>query len=342
MSIPQKTPAISIYTVAEAAGVSYATVSRVFNNRAGVNAETRKRVLAAAQKLGYAPSLIARGLSKRTTDVLGIIVPGIADPFFMPIAQSIEHAARKSGLATLLHDTGRSPEAALAGAEVLAQFRVSGVIILGGSEKHDEAMAQRLQGIPTVVALRQAHAALFPSVNLDHAHGARLAMTHLLQLGRRRIAFVSGDQESVAARDRLHGYETALAAAGIASDPTLIRPGHFTLEGGAAATDQLLQLPAAQRPDAIFYASDTMALAGLHRLHQAQVRIPDEIAVVGFGNIAFADISEPPLTTIDVARQRMGQLTFDLLEQSRANPELAIDDVQVEASLIVRASTQKP
>jgi DNA-binding LacI/PurR family transcriptional regulator len=330
---------VSIYTVAKVAGVSYATVSRVFNNHPSVNADTRRRVLEAARELGYAPSLIARGLSKRTTAALGIIIPGISDPFFMPIAQSIEHAARHAGLATLLHDTGRSPETALAGADVLAQFRVSGVIVLGGSEKYDAEIAQRLKGIPTVVVLRQAANDFFPSVYLDHVHGARVATEHLLQLGRRRIAFVSGDSDSVAARDRLQGYQVALSEAGLNLNPALVCPGHFTLDGGAAATQQLLDLPTAQRPDAIFYASDAMALAGLHCLHQQGVRIPQEIAVVGFGNTAFAAISEPTLTTIDVARERMGYLAFDLLERSRQNPEVAIANVQVETTLIVRAST---
>ncbi len=333
---------VSIYTVAAAAGISYATVSRVFNNRAGVNPETRRRVLEAAARLGYVPNPIARGLSTKATAAIGIIVPGIADPFFMPIIQSIEEAARQLGLATLLRDTGRSTAAALASAHMLAQFHVSGVIILGGSEQRDEELAQQLKGTPTVVVLRQAKAAHFPAVYIDHAVGAQRATNHLVELGRRRIAFVGGDTDSVAALGRLAGYRAALAAAGLPESRLREEAGQFTLEGGAAATDRLLALPEDQRPDAIFYASDAMALAGLHRLHRAGLRVPGDIAIVGFGNIAFAAISEPPLTTVDVAREQMGALAVDLLQQCRVQPQQPPADIEVAPTLIVRSSTSDP
>lgn len=330
---------VSIYTVAAAAGISYATVSRVFNNRAGVNPETRRRVLEAAERLGYVPNPIARGLSTKATAAIGIIVPGIADPFFMPIIQSIEEAARQLGFATLLRDTGRSAEAALASAHMLAQFHVSGVIVLGGSEQQDEELARQLKDTPTVVVLRQARAAHFPAVYVDHAAGARSATTHLLQLGRRRVAYVGGDIGSVAALGRLAGYRAALAAAGLTAATTQEEVGQFTLEGGAAATDRLLALPPAQRPDAIFFASDAMALAGLHRLHQAGMRVPDDVAIVGFGNIAFAAISEPPLSTVDVAREQMGALAVDLLRQCQGRPQQPPADIEVATTLIVRGSS---
>jgi DNA-binding LacI/PurR family transcriptional regulator len=128
----------SIYDVAREAGVSYGTVSRALNDRAGVKRATRERVLAAAQRLGYVPSPLARGLSRQSTAVLGIIVPGMADPFFMPVAKGIEEVARRLGHAVMLCDTGRSPDAAVEGAVTLAQFRVAGVVVLGGSARLDD------------------------------------------------------------------------------------------------------------------------------------------------------------------------------------------------------------
>lgn len=329
---------VSIYTVAAAAAVSYATVSRVFNNHPEVNAETRQRVLDVAKQLGYVPNPLARGLSKKQTSAVGVIVPGIADPFFMPITQSIEEHARRLGYITLLRDTGRSVDAALEGVDVLAQFHVSGVIILGGSDERDSELATRLKGIPAVVVLRQAQAALFPAVYLDHSQGAQMVVAYLAGQGRRRIAFVGGDLNSVAARERLQGYHIGLAQAELAAEPAWIEPGYFTLSGGAAATQRLLTLPAAQRPDAIFYASDTMALAGLHELRQAGLRVPEEIAVVGYGNIEFAAISAPPLTTVEVSRERMGALAVELLQQLR-NQAQRPEDIQVEVSLVVRQSS---
>jgi len=330
---------VSIYTVAEAAGVSYGTVSRALNNRPDVNPLTRQRVLEVAHQLGYVPNPIARGLSTKTTTALGIIVPGIADPFFMPIAQSIEQVARHSGYATLLCDTGRSATAALEGATTFAQFRVSGVILLGGSQQLDEEIAQRLEGIPTVIVLRQARDQLFPAVYFDHAAGAKLVVDHLFALQRRRIAFVGGDHDSVAAQARLAGYRATLQAYDLPLDQALIVHGGFTIEGGAAATEALLALPAAQRPDAIFYASDAMALAGLHQLQVAGLQIPTDIAVAGYGNIAFSAISTPPLTTVAVAKQQLGLLAVQLLQQMIAQGGEQPSDIEVATELIVRASS---
>ena len=139
---------VTIYDVAREAGVSYGTVSRALNNRAGIHAETRARVLETARRLGYTPSPLARGLTTRSTAVLGIIVPGIADPFFMPVARAIDEVAQRLGHAVMLCDTGRSPDAAVAAATTLAQFRVAGVVILGGSHRLDARLAERLTGFP--------------------------------------------------------------------------------------------------------------------------------------------------------------------------------------------------
>jgi DNA-binding LacI/PurR family transcriptional regulator len=330
---------VSIYAVAEAAGVSYGTVSRVLNNRPDVSEGTRRRVLEVAKELGYVPSPIARSLSKNSTAALGIVVPGIADPFFMPIAQSIEAEARKMGLATLLHDTGRTAGAALEGALALAQFRVSGIIILGGGAQRDSEIAEALEGIPTVVVLRRSLNHRFPAVYLDNAKGARMVVEHLLEIGRRRIAFVRGDLDSVAGIDRLRGYREALANAGFAAEPTLVEQGLFTIEGSAEATVRLLQLPADKRPDAIFYASDAMALSGMHQLHEAGVRVPDDIAVAGYGNIEFAPIAHPPLTTVRVSKRLLGTYATELLKRVMEDSGARADDIEVEVDLMRRAST---
>lgn len=332
---------VSIYTVAEVAGVSYGTVSRALNNRPDVNPLTRQRVLAVARELGYVPNPIARGLSTRTTMALGIIVPGLADPFFMPIAQGIEAIARESGYATFLRDTGRSAAATLEGATMFAHFRVSGVVILGGSQQMDEEINQRLEGIPTVLVLRPALNHLFPAVYFDHAAGARQVIDHLYTLQRQRIAFVCGDNDSVAAQARLAGYRDSLDYYELPLRNELIAQGGFTIDGGAAATEQLLSLPPAQRPDAIFYASDAMALAGLHRLQKAGVRIPDDIAVVGYGNIAFAAISTPSLTTIRVAKKQLGLLAVQLLQKMIDQPDGRPKDINVETELIIRGSSSR-
>ncbi|HZQ98106.1 MAG TPA: LacI family DNA-binding transcriptional regulator [Chloroflexota bacterium] len=327
---------VSIYDVAREAGVSYGTVSRALNGRSGVSPHTRRRVVEAVARLGYVPSPIARGLTRRSTIAFGIVVPGMADPFFMPIAQGIEQVARGMGHATMLYDTGRSAAAAVEAAAFLAQFRVAGVVVLGGSNRLDDEMAEKLAGIPTVVALRRSRGGVFPAVFFDHAVGSRLVVEHLRALGRRRIAFVGGDEESVAGVERLRGFREAMRDTGQSAD--LVLRGAFTLDGGAAATVEMLAQPAGRRPDAIFYASDAMALAGMRRLREAGVRVPDDVAVVGYGDIAFAAIAEPPLTTVRVHQEQIGLLAARLLEQMvGGGPRPA--DIEVGVELIVRGSS---
>jgi DNA-binding LacI/PurR family transcriptional regulator len=327
---------VSIYDVARAAGVSYATVSRALNGRSGVNPETRRRIAEAVERLGYVPNPIARGLSRRSTIALGIIVPGMADPFFMPVARGVEQVARDMGHATMLSDTGRMADAAVEAAAFFAQFRLAGVVILGGSDRLDREIAEKLAGIPTVVALRRARAGLFPAVFFDHAAGARLAVRHLHELGRRRVAFVAGDEVSVAGVERLRGFRDGMREADLSAD--LVVRGAFTIDGGMAATRELLRLPPERRPDAVFYASDSMALAGMRVLLDAGVRVPDDVAVVGYGDISFAAIAEPPLTTVRVHQEQIGMMAGRLLEQMvGGGPRSA--DVEVGIELVRRRST---
>lgn len=330
---------VSIYTVAEAAGVSYGTVSRVFNNRQDVNPETRQRVLSVARQLGYVPNPIARGLSKRMTAAFGILVPGLTDPFFMPIAQGIEQVARDLGYATLLHDTGRSVLAMLAGVTTFAHFQLSGVVILGGSQDLDLQIAEQLAGLPTVVVLRPAQERVFPAVYFDHAAGTDAVVSHLLRTGRQRIAFVTGD-DSFAATERFRGYGNALLAQGYSIEYRRVANGGFSMDGSVEATQRLLDLPKDEYPDAIVYASDAMALVGMHVLHRAGIRIPDDIAVAGYGNISFAGISEPPLTTVQVPKTELGQRAAQTLRQMLEAPDRPVDDIILETELIVRASSR--
>jgi LacI family transcriptional regulator len=173
----------------------------------------------------------------------------------------------------------------------------------------------------------------------DHTIGSRQVVQHLLATGRQRIAFVSGDDDSVAAKERLRGYRETLQTLGLSIAEDLIVSGRFTIEGGIAATQYLLSLPPSKRPDAIFYASDAMALAGISQLHHVGLRIPDEIAVAGYGNIDFSLISEPPLTTIGVSKRQLGLEAAQLLEQMIDGAGVRPDNVEVQIELIVRSST---
>ena len=168
-----------------------------------------------------------------------------------------------------------------------------------------------------------------------------MAVEHLLAQRRQRIAFVALNDESVAAQERLRGYHEALRDFGLRDAPDLVvRAGH-TIEHGFA-TEQLLAMPAGARPDAILYASDTMALAGLRRLLDAGVRVPEDVAVAGYGDIPFAALSEPPLTTVRVHKEQIGTLTAQMLEQIIADTARQPGDIEVGVELVIRGSTAGP
>ena len=216
---------LSIYDVAREAGVSSGTVSRALNDRPGVSQDTRRLVLEAVERLSYVASPLARGLARRSTAAIGIIVPGLSDPFFGPISEGIQAEARRMEHAVMLSNVGRATEETIRAVEEFLQYRVAGIAICGGSDRLDGQLSRVLRGVPTVLALRRARGGSFPSVYVNHVQGAREMVRHLVALGRRRIAFVALNDDSVASRDRLRGYREELRACGIGTDSDLILRG---------------------------------------------------------------------------------------------------------------------
>ena len=330
---------LSIYDVAREAGVSSGTVSRALNDRPGVSQNTRRLVLEAVERLSYVASPLARGLARRSTAAIGIIVPGLSDPFFGPISEGIQAEARRMEHAVMLSNVGRATEETIRAVEEFLQYRVAGIAICGGSDRLDGQLSRVLRGVPTVLALRRARGGSFPSVYVNHVQGAREMVRHLLALGRRRIAFVALNDDSVASRDRLRGYREELRASGIGTDSDLILRGGFDIEDGQAATKDILTMRRARQPDAIFYASDTIAIAGLRTVLDYGVRVPDDIAIAGFGDIGFASTTFPSLTTMRVPKTEMGRHAGGLLEQMIGRKELRPEDRELEVELVEREST---
>lgn len=324
---------LSIYDVAREAGVSFGTVSRALNSRPGVSAETKEHVLEVARNLGYVPSPIARSLAAQRALAVGVAVPDLADPFFMPVAGAIQDVAQRHGHAVIVSHTGRARADALASMQAMSRYRLAGLVVLGGSDHADDELAEVLHDVPTVVAIRRSKR--FASVYFDHARGARRMVEHLVTTGRSRIAFVGLADDSVAARDRLRGFRAGLRDAGLTAT-AVARAGH-TLEHGVIGTDQVLA--ADVRPDAISYATDALALAGLRRLQEAGIRVPDDIAVGGFGDIPYARVSSPSLTTIGVPHEAIGATAGSMLESLLSAPGTELDSFEFATELIAREST---
>lgn len=302
---------ITIRDVARQAGVSVTTASRVLNARKDVNPETRARVLATANALRYVPSAVARGLVLGKSNTLGALVNDSASPVYAEIVKGIEAATNAAGFGLLLCNSAESQEQALLRLSMLSANHIEGVLLVPvQTDRRDVEELERL-GIPFVLLLRHFSDLDADYVISDNAEGGRLATSHLLSLGHRRIGHVAGPAHISTARDRWAGYRQALAAHAVPYDESLVSHGAFTIAGGYQAALQLLECP--QRPSAIFAASDMQAVGVLKASRQLGLRVPDDLALVGGDNIELAEFLEVPLTTFDVPKYEMGERAAAIL-----------------------------
>lgn len=290
--------AVTIADVARAAGVSKGLVSLALNDRPGVAAGTRQRVLDTAAELGWTPSQHARGLSLRTTFSLGLVIrrdPTVlgADPFFPSFIAGVQSVLSLDGW-SLLISVVPDEAAELRTYRSLSHGRVDGFFLTDlRTEDPRPALVAELGTTAVLVGPAIEDSAL-PSVNLDDRPGVESTIEHLVELGHERIGYVTGDLTFVHGRGRLEAAQRALTRAGLTHE--LIQFGDFTAASGAAATAALLAEPAP--PTAIVYASDPMAIAGLAVLQAVGVAVPDEMSIVGFSGVELAEYLHPPLTTV--------------------------------------------
>jgi LacI family transcriptional regulator len=331
--------------VAIRANVSKQTISRVVNNKGEVSEATRQRVLEAIREIGYHPNTLARSLVTSRTHVIGLALPNIDQPFFPQIARGVEDAAAEAGYSVFLCNAAGNTERELHAIERLRGHRVAGVISFN-SHLGDEAVEQAVGGLfPVVMINRELPNARGTVIWPGYETGAKLATEHLLQSGRRRIAFLGLDLESNVDALKLRGYETALAEAGVALDPELVvrtagrlgRGFNDLAQGGQEAIAALVD--SGVRFDAIFASNDLPAIGAMHHLTASGVRIPDDVALVGFGGANVASLVTPTLSTIQMPLYEMGATAFaallDLINQEEYGARL----VKTQPELIVRQSS---
>ncbi len=326
---------MTIKDVAREAGVSVATVSRVWNEAAFVSPETRQRVAEVATRLGYSPHGAARSLITRTTYALGVLLPDLYGEFFSEIIRGIDHTAQAAGYHILVsssHDSKDEIDAALRS----MRGRVDGMIIMS-PDLDTQRTLHTLQGsFPVVLLNGGVDANEFDSVTIENHAGAREMTLHLVKHGHTRIAMIAGPQRNYDAAERLRGYETALTESGIAHDQSLVVPGDFSELSGHAAAMQLLAL--AQRPTAIFAANDSMAIGALSALHESGLRVPQDIAVAGFDDIPLARYMNPPLSTVHVDISLLGERAATLLLSSLLQGQRPRQQRQLSTTLVIRSS----
>jgi DNA-binding LacI/PurR family transcriptional regulator len=326
--------------VARDAGVSSSTVSRVLNGSVPVRDSVRARVHAAVTALGYEPPSARQNGSALHGAVI-LLIPDILNPFFADIARGVQDEAAAGDAMTVLLDTMEDPQREEQLLRALGRQRIGGVIVCGSRLPTEQLITlHNRYKTPMVVLNRSVRHPEIPCVIVDFGNAAYRAARHLLDLNHTRIAYIAGPSASEASQARRRGVETALAEVGLALPAEWSVGSLPNVNGGFLAMSSLLALPPADRPTAVIVYNDIMALGALHAARAQHRRVPEDISVIGFDDIAMAAHTNPPLTTVSQPKYRMGRLAMQLMRRMiQGQPPPGEGYTLMESPLIVREST---
>jgi DNA-binding LacI/PurR family transcriptional regulator len=328
---------VSISDVAERAGVSVATVSRVLNGHTNVREATREKVLEAVATSGYRINELARNLRTAESRLLLTMVPDFGNPFYAAIVRGIDSVARQNGYFMLLCDTGADPLRERSYFDLLRGRRADGAICLDPAAVQ-KALAEESSALPWVACCEFDPEAAVPYVGIDNHLAAGDVVRYLIGKGHDRIALINSGHGYLYGRQRLAGYRDALQDAGLEAHPEwLIELDSLDYDAGERAAAQLAALGDA-RPTAVFAVSDTLAIGVMNGFRGAGLRVPDDVAVVGFDDIAVAGHIDPPLTTVSQPMQQLGETAADLLLRRLRDPRAEVPGVLLPHRLIQRRS----
>ena len=331
----------TIQDVAELAGVSISTVSRVLNGNTRVNEAIKERVETAMADLAYQPNPAARSLRTNRSRIIGLLISDIQNPFFMSLIQGVEDAALRHEYSLILCNSSENPQREQQYLDVLYAERVAGVIIVPTHEqlRADVLTRFRERGIPLVAVDRRVKNRSVDAILVDNLRGAHEAVAHLIAGGYRRIGVITGPQTITTGRERLEGYRQALQAAGLPVNPALERCGTFKAESGRALAGELLDLQ--PPPDALFVGNNLMALGALQAIHARNLRIPDDIGLVGYDDMPWADLGSVALTTVLQPAYELGSTAALRLFQHLQNPAMqSRQEILLAPTLRVRGSSR--
>ncbi|WP_350415334.1 ribose operon transcriptional repressor RbsR [Cronobacter malonaticus] len=323
--------------VARLAGVSTSTVSHVINKDRFVSEVIRLRVEDAIRTLNYAPSALARSLKLNQTRTIGMLITASSNPFFSELVRGVERSCFERGYSLVLCNTDGDEQRMNRNLETLLQKRVDGLLLLC-TETHQPspAIMKRYPAIPTVMMDWSPFDGGSDVIQDNSLLGGDIATRYLIDKGYTRIACVTGPLDKTPARLRLEGYRTAMQRAGLPVAEGYEVIGDFEFAGGLRAMQSLLALP--EPPQAVFMGNDAMAVGAYQALYQAGLRIPQDIALVGYDDIELASYMTPPLTTIHQPKDELGELAIDVLIHRMAQPELQQQRLQLTPELMVRGS----
>ncbi len=302
---------VTIKDVARHAKVSISTVSRVLNESGYVSEQTSQRVWRAIEALNYKPNQLARSLTTGRSRTIGLVLPDITNPFFPAVARGVEDAANVNGYTVILCNTDADPEQEKAYVTALREKRVDGFVFTVSGPDASTILGLIEADIPVVVIDRCVEGASVDSVLIYNEQWAYEATMHLIGLGHRAIAYINGPDDLTTSKERYAGYRKALADAGVSFNPALVRTGDFRYPSGHARMRELLA--SGQEVTAVFAANDMMAIGAMRAIQEWGLRVPEDIAVVGFDDILLASLIKPSLTTISQPAYHMGALAVEML-----------------------------
>ncbi len=326
----------TIQEVARLAQVSAATVSRVLNGNGKVHPDLARRVRAAVEALAYQPNSVARNLRRSESSLWAVIVADIGNPFFTSMVRGVEDVAQGTGYSVVLCNSDESVGKEARYIAAAAAERMAGVVISPASTRETDVTPLLDLGIPVVAVDRRMSGVSVDTVLVDNERAAEEAAEHLIDMGYRRVACITGPQQAMTASERLAGYQRALRRRGQEVRPSLVRHTNFRERGGYEAMASLL---ADAAPDAVFVANNLMTVGALECLIQSGIGVPREVGIVGFDEIPWADLVRPSLTTVAQPTYEMGKTAGHLLTTRRGSPDKPRATVVLPTTLNVRASS---
>lgn len=330
---------IGLVDVARKAGVNISTVSRTINQTGRISPEVQKRVRGVMKELGYRPNRVARRLRVRDgrCHLLGLLLPNIQSPFFADLARGVEDIAYKHNFAVILCNYDEDPKREAFYLDVLSSELVDGIIVPPIHE-NDVAVARVIrEGIPVVCVDRSLTDVPTDRVEIDNAGGAFDAVSHLIKKGHRRIGIIGGPAKSSTGRERSAGYREAHKAYGLEIDLELARTGDYKKESGRLLASELLALP--KRPTALFVCNGLMTIGALEVISERKLRIPQDIAIIGFDELPLCSAFTPPLTTVRQPAYEVGRDAAELLFRRLDDPKRPFTSLELAPELVVRSST---
>ncbi|HEX4231033.1 MAG TPA: LacI family DNA-binding transcriptional regulator [Bryobacteraceae bacterium] len=330
-------PGTSIRDVAAHAGVSTATVSRVLNGKLSATPETRQRVLAAIHELGYSQNQAARDLARGRSSLLGLIISDVRNPFFPDITAAFQDQALAHDMDALVLNTNYDSQRTLNSVKRVLALQVPGVAIL--TSQIDPSVIDMLASkyvAAVYLDLGRVDRGI-SNIVIDYEHGIAEALEYLLKLGHRKVAYIGGPVHMHSAQRRKRAFMESAEKSGL--EASQIIDSDFSVKGGYFACSKLLN---GQMPTAIVAGNDLTAIGVLHRAYDGGLRMPEDLSVVGFDDILFAEYTQPALTTVAVPRSEIGRVAFQALWKMIADPELAGREFRVATHLVARQSAVPP